>query len=335
MAGRRLKQLIMAALAVWFTANMSAAEACDYLPNQPLPATYPARIAAIACGENALWFGPFIDSNGRLASTQVAEAEATRLKDGVTPTWRRVVDYWRGSGVLGQMGGFPGAADCSYASDSHVQAASCRAFLIDNPWSAVFVSYVLNRAGVPGFRASASHVDYVRDAYQHPGSSPFRFADPDAEKPATGDLLCFARQPMATFGHQGMKDFLDRNPGGALNMHCDIVVAADAARSGKVHLVGGNVLQGVTLRVLNLNRNGQLWGLPRRIGVGGDCRPGNESACSFNRQDWVALLKLRPMQAPAAPPEPRNCCDVCPLPMPAGVQRCGTRTPQVVPDGSR
>jgi hypothetical protein len=339
MAGRRLQRLIIATLAAWLAANVSAAEGCGYLSTQSLPATYPARIAAVACGENALWFGPFIDSTGRLASTRVAEAEATRLKDGATPTWRRVVDYWKGSGLLWQMDSFPGAVDCSYGSEAHVQAASCRAFLIDNPWSAVFVSYVMNRAGVPGFRASASHVDYVRDAYLHPETSPFQFADPDTQKPTAGDLLCFARQNAVALGYQGMKSFLDRTPAESLNMHCDIVVAADPA-SGKLHLVGGNVLQGVTLRLLNLNRNGQLWGLPRRTGVEADCGPGNEAACSFNRQDWVALLKLRPMQAPVqrlqVPAAPHgNCCEVCPLPMPPGVRRCGTPSPSIGPDGSR
>jgi len=39
------------------------------------------------------------------------------------------------------------------------------------------------------------------------------------------------------------------------------------------------------------------------------CRPGNPSACSFNRRDWVALLKLKPQAQlrggfPATPPAP-------------------------------
>ena len=30
----------------------------------------------------------------------------------------------------------------------------------------------------------------------------------------------------------------------------------------------------------------------------GRCRPGDPAACSFNRRDWVVLLKLKPQRAP-------------------------------------
>ena len=72
-----------------------------------------ARIAAIACRENALWYSPFIDANGRLASNTVSEAEAARLSDGATPAWMRVVEYWRGSELLTRMQQFAGASDCN------------------------------------------------------------------------------------------------------------------------------------------------------------------------------------------------------------------------------
>jgi hypothetical protein len=72
-----------------------------------------AKIAAIACRENTLWYSPFIDSNGRLASNTVSEAEGARLGDGATPAWMRVVEYWRRSGLLSRMQPFAGAADCN------------------------------------------------------------------------------------------------------------------------------------------------------------------------------------------------------------------------------
>ena len=299
------------------------------------PDSYAARVAAIACQENALWFQAFIDSDGRLASTTVAEAENSRLSDGSTQAWRRVADYWKGSGLLWQMSSFAGAAQCGYspaADPEQMRAAnaSCRAFLIDNPWSAVFVSYVMNRAGVPNFRASASHIDYVRDAYLHPDSSPYTFADPDTVAPAPGDLLCFVRASSTVFGHAGLKAFLDREAG-ALNMHCDIAASIDG---GKLYLVGGNVLQSVTLRELNLNSSGLLWALPRRNGAPADCRPGHAQGCSFNRQDWAALLKLKTITPTTPAPNltpPRNCCEVCPLPIPEGVQRCPARSASTAP----
>lgn len=297
---------------------------CSRIPQSP--PSYAARIAQVACAENVLWHSPFIDAQGRLASITVSESERLRLRDGATPAWQRVADYWKGSGLLAQMNHFPGATDCSFApAGGHLQAASCRAFLIDTPWSAAFVSFVMVRAGVPGFPVSASHIDFVREAYANPGSSPYALVDPDATPPSAGDLLCFARGNGA-MGAQGLRSFLAQQPGNGLNMHCDIVVAADA-KEGHVYLVGGNVLQGVTLRVLPLNRNGAIWGLPRRMADPTLCNPVNESACSFNRQDWVALLKLRSLPAPAgqvALPTQRSqqCCTRCPLPMPAGLKRC-------------
>lgn len=305
----------------------SAGTLCERIPQSP---TYASRIALLACAENATWYAPFIDAQGRLASTTVAESERLLLHDG-TPAWQRVADYWRGSGLLAQMTGFPGAADCSAgpgpAGNGHLQSASCRAFLTDTPWSATFVSYVMTRAGLPGFIASASHIDFIREAYQHPDVSPYVLSDPDTIVPAAGDLLCFARghEPI---GAQGLRDFLANGTGDGLNMHCDIVVAANADGDSRLYLVGGNVLQGVTLRVLPLNRNGMIWGLPRRLGAPDTCQPGNESVCSFNRQDWVALLKLKPLPAPSgalvlpgAPTQPR-CCTQCPLPMPVDLKRC-------------
>lgn len=304
----------------------SAGNLCERIPQSP---TYASRIALLACTENAMWYGPFIDVQGRLASLTVAESERQRLQDG-TPAWQRVADYWKGTGLLAQMTGFPGAADCSAPPGpngrGHLQSASCRAFLTDTPWSAAFVSYVLIRAGLPGFTVSASHIDFVRAAYRHPEASPYVLSDPDSTTPVAGDLLCFARG-RDSIGAQGLRDFLANGAGNGLNMHCDIVVAANTDGDSRLYLVGGNVLQGVTLRVLPLNREGVIWGLPRRIGPPGDCQPGNESVCSFNRQDWVALLKLKPLPAPSGalvlpvPAQPQ-CCTQCPLPMPADLKRC-------------
>jgi hypothetical protein len=311
------------ALAAWSPAR--AAPGCGALPGSSIA----ARIATVACRENALWHSPFIDADGRLASMTVVEAEAAPLTDG-TPAWQRVAGYWRESGLLPRMAGFEGAAQCMAPVGG--SAAWCRSFIVDRPWSAAFVSWVMVQAGLPGFRPSPSHVDYVRAAFAG-ADSPWRFADPDAEPAAVGDLLCFVRVAGRQYGHAGLAAFL-RQPGGSgLPMHCDIVVAADRAR-GMLHLVGGNLLQGVTLRMIPIGRNGLPRNLPR--GPGGpatDCWPANPAACSFNRQDWAALLKLRPEHELALlPPPPRpvvgppataprpECCVYCVVG--AGVPRC-------------
>ncbi|QSX77719.1 DUF2272 domain-containing protein [Agrilutibacter solisilvae] len=317
-----IRVVMAGALALSFQA--AAASPCQRAPGAP--DTYASRIAALACAENQLWFGPFIDVNGRLARMSVSEAEKLRLSDGATPAWRRVADYWKGSGMLWQMSGYPGAADCSAGeSGAPMQMASCRAFLVDTPWSAVFVTYVMNRAGVPGFLGSASHIDYVRAAFHNPAAGPYSFADPDTTPASPGDMLCFSRT-RATYGYPGMRSMLAANDGAGLAMHCDIVVAASPGGDHRLYLVGGNVLQGVTMRVLNLNRQGLPWGLPRRTGGESECRPDNEDACNFNRQDWVALLKLNPLPAPtraiSLPSTQPACCTACPLPMPEGMRRC-------------
>ncbi|MFC7300221.1 DUF2272 domain-containing protein [Cognatiluteimonas weifangensis] len=319
--------LLLAALAL---AAGDAAAAGDCGSSQPAPAdSLAARIAAIACRENALWHSPFIDGRGRLASMTVAEAETARLRDGVTPAWKRVVDYWRGSGLLWGMRGAAGAATCGYATDAGDSSPACRAFLVDKPWSAAFVSYVLLQAGVPGFRPSASHIDYVRDAYRRPDRSPYTLVDPVAAIPAPGDLLCYVRGSTAVVDHAGLLAFLADNADAGLAMHCDIAVAISPAPD-RLYLVGGNVLQGVTLRMLPLNRRGRFWSLPQGTPVG--CAPDNEDACSFNRQNWVALLKLKPLSPlpavrlplPPAPVSPGQCCVHCVLG--AGIPRC-PRTP--------
>ena len=152
--------------------------------------------------------------------------------------------------------------------------------------------------------------------------------------------------------------------------HCDIVVAANVDDDRTLYVIGGNVFDTVTMRMLPLDAEGRLLAsavqLPVRAApaatgpdpataktskrksararnaaraarrdrttsapaeatgsssvvqatipvsgepapstsfgaVGddaapqsGDCRPGNPAACSFNRRDWVVLLRLKP-----------------------------------------
>lgn len=306
MAGQGLRQLfgiagLLAALAIPRSGAASPGACTDIDPSTAT--TLGGRVSAIACRENALWYRPFINLHGHLASMTLAEAETGLLQDGITPAWMRVVEYWRGSGLLWDMNPFPGAAACSRAFHPDFGSPDCRAFLVDRPWSAAFVSFVLVHAGVPGFTPSARHIDYVRDAYLHPADSPFVFADPGAVEPAAGDVLCYARDLTAT-GHPGLQAWIQANPDATLAMHCEIVVGSDHdGNAGAAYLVGGNVLQSVTLRMLVLNRTGRLWGPPRGSVI--DCRPGNEATCSFNRQNWVVLLQLKPsLRATPVTPRP-------------------------------
>ncbi|MEP6633220.1 MAG: DUF2272 domain-containing protein [Luteimonas sp.] len=298
-----------------------AADTCPAVRSQLSAPDTATRIAAVACNENMMWYRPFIDTDGRMASTTVMEAESSVLGDGVSEAWRRVALYWQDSGLLWQMSGFAGAGECGYAVRDRSASPSCRAFVVDNPWSAAFISYVMRRAGVPGFRASASHIDYVRDAYQRADSSPFLYLDPATAKPAMGDLLCYVRIPGRTYGYEGLIAAVGSGNGG-LNMHCDVIVAVNPNNDGKAYLIGGNVQQGVTMRLLRVNRNGNFWALPQRAGVDPLCSPDSEASCNFNRQDWSVLLKLKSPSALALLPPAVNAIQQSPLIPAQPAQQC-------------
>ena len=91
----------------------AAADVCPAVRNRQSAPDVATRIAAVACSEHMLWYRPFIDAQGRLASVSVAEAENTGMDDGGTPAWLRVASYWRDSGVLPRMSSFDGANDCT------------------------------------------------------------------------------------------------------------------------------------------------------------------------------------------------------------------------------
>jgi hypothetical protein len=329
-------RLIFIGICLLAASAANAADLCPTLRQQQSSTDTATRVAAIACNENLLWYRPFITAEGRIASTTVMEGESSQLADGATEVWRRVASYWRDSGLLSQMGGFAGASDCGYLMDNR-SSAPCRAFIIDTPWSAAFVSYVMRKAAVAGFHISASHFDYVRDARLHPADSPFLYLDPTNAKPATGDLLCYVRIPGRIYGYAGLVAAVDANSG-SLSMHCDIIAAVNPDNDGKVYLIGGNVQQGVTMRLLHVNRTGNFWGLPQRSGVDPQCSPDAESSCNFNRQDWAVLLKLKPSSvlaqiprresmSPSALPmstPPSACCVNCVVGADPPVPRCPT-----------
>ena len=311
----------------------AASDQCPLLRSRQSDPEIATRIAAVACDEHLDWYRPFIDGDGRLASSTVVEAENTDLQSGAGPAWLRVAAYWRDAGLLPQMGGYQGANECAYAGTAGgFPAQACRSFVVDQPWSAAFVSWTMQRAGVPGFQSSASHFDYVRAARRNPQGSPYLFQDPNVAVPAAGDLLCYARSGRV-YGHAGLAEAIDGGAKG-LRMHCDVVVAANPGGDSRVYLVGGNVQQAVTMRVLNLNATGRFWNLPMRSQGDAGCSPDAPASCNFNRQDWVVLLKLKPqaqlasmgptrmLPPPRAPSGQPSCCVRCVLGAVPEIPRC-------------
>ena len=320
----------------------AASDQCPLLRSRQADPDIATRIAAVACDEHMEWYRPFIDSEGRLASSTVVEAESTELQSGAGPAWLRVAAYWRDAGLLQQMGGRQGASECAYASPTNgMPAQACRAFVVDQPWSAAFISWTMQRAGVPGFLSSASHFDYVRAARSNPQGSPYLFLDPQATVPVAGDMLCYVRTSRV-YGHASLAEAIDGGAKG-LKMHCDIVVAANPDGDKRAYLVGGNVQQAVTMRVLNLNATGRFWNLSMRSQGDVACSPDAPAACNFNRQDWTVLLKLKPqaqlalmppvrmLPSPRAPASQQNCCVRCVLGAVPEIPRCPVDRTRVAP----
>ncbi|MCW5581125.1 MAG: DUF2272 domain-containing protein [Luteimonas sp.] len=298
----------------------SAADPCLKLPTLAAQSQeVPLRIAAAACEEHRRWYRPLIEADGRIGAMKVRVAERSRLADG-QPAWRRVVDYWQGSGLLWRAG----AGDCAQGD---APMPSCRAFVIDTPWSAAFVSWVMRKAAVPGFNGAASHLDYVRRAYREPFQSPYRVAHPLGAQVRAGDLLCYVRGTARTYGFGELATVLSGNEPG-LAMHCDVVVGieagADDARSA--FLVGGNVFDSVTMRRLRLTPGDRFDQLPMRLASDPECSPESPYACDLNRQDWSVLLQLRPAdelaQLAPALPMPAATPAVTPGLQPASAPRC-------------
>jgi hypothetical protein len=121
--------------------------------------------------------------------------------------------------------------------------------LDDVPWSAAFISWDIQSAGVPRdlFCPSQTHTIYVERMVlreRQPGAA-FIARRPDERAPQVGDLICASRSGSGT-----TLDNLNRGAG-----HCDLVVEV---RPGVVAAIGGNVGDSVTRSVFPLDANGFL-----------------------------------------------------------------------------
>jgi hypothetical protein len=117
------------------------------------------------------------------------------------------------------------------------------------PWSAAFISWDIQSAGVPRdlFCPDARHTIYVERMVLRARQSGAAFIPHHLNEraPQVGDLLCASRDSGGT-----TLENLNRGPG-----HCDIVVEV---RPGEVHAIGGNVGDSVTRSVFPLDASGFL-----------------------------------------------------------------------------
>jgi hypothetical protein len=151
----------------------------------------------------------------------------------------RVNSYWRAAGKPGLDG------------------MDCR-----EPWSAAFISWIMENSGVPvtQFRPASAHWVYMADVVDqapYPGRwfVPRRIKD---YSPEPGDLICASRgftRPETFDGYT--------NPSmlAGYNTHCDLVVS----KSGRtLESIGGNVRNSVSRTNVELDAEGHLQPVQRR-----------------------------------------------------------------------
>lgn len=124
------------------------------------------------------------------------------------------------------------------------------------PWSAAFISYVMQAAGLSAydFPPSAEHWEYLKGLIKRARlAGPVFVAEPiDRYAPAPGDLICKTRAGADAPPFDELLADPDRF-GGSLPMHCDLVVANNgslARPDGRIEAIGGNVLNSVSKSIL-------------------------------------------------------------------------------------
>lgn len=297
---------------------------CLATARQP-PSPAALDIAATAAREHAAFGGHVIGRDGRLLAFGAVEADARRdPARGQEPAYQQILRYWQTLGPvdaspLGLRSGADAApnvplaplldrlarADLGETERDALRAAAERAAAVDVPWSAAFVSHVVLTAGVPRsrFAASMAHVDYVQEAAQRARAELsgaetaafYRACDPFTTPLRPGDLVCLHRHRAGEAPpHDREGPFARLLPGLADGsrpvwmLHCDVVVARDERRR-TAEVIGGNVLQSVSRRLLPVDRRGALARGPQRQDCFEDRGPG--PLCRPESAAWFILLQ--------------------------------------------
>ena len=285
----------------------STAHAGEHFCSRQTPQNKAERAAQIACAEHQLWREPFINAQGRLLKIGPMEAERDSLTDG-SPAWQRVYHYWQNS--VGVQDLFRHTSIPNHP-DSAVNTALTRVQLVDTPWSGAFISYVMRQAGFTQdeFNFADGHIRYIKPAFANPQTYGFTPKNPLTTRMQTGDLLCYVREAHRVFGAQGFVDWMSEHSTdeASLKMHCDIVVGIfGKGKNQRAHTVGGNVVQSVTMRELQLTWSGALakpyflpttqtgsWLVDALSEDAPMCSLSTTRYCNMNRQDWVILLRAK------------------------------------------
>ncbi|MBC5781520.1 DUF2272 domain-containing protein [Ramlibacter sp. USB13] len=274
---------------------------------------------AEALRQHELFGGQTIERNGGMFRVGQHEAEWGRAPGDPTGVWQRVAAFWQAldasepprvltsQGWVERTEAAGGAATIGSRADLAVREALLRAAIIDTPWSAAFLSYVMKTAGFGAeeFVFSDSHVDYVQASFQASAAEAagsevryaYRACDVATTPPRAGDMLCATRASTAgVASYRALAAALSTRMGSEpFPMHCELVVRADAGGDAKLETIGGNVVQSVTLSRMTLNAD-KVLGAAYFAGAApaADCvRSGQECREHLGRRPWAVLMQLR------------------------------------------
>jgi len=120
----------------------------------------------------------------------------------------------------------------------------------NTPWSSAFISFLMRKSGAGNeFPYTPAHNEYIRPFIQNRkqnSKSNFKGYKINEEKPELGDLVCYSRE-----------SGVDYDTTRAYLGHCDLVVGVNKKQSN-IEVIGGNVSDGVSKRILSTDNKGYL-----------------------------------------------------------------------------
>jgi hypothetical protein len=330
---------------------------CDATAAKP-PSALGRRIAQTAIEEFTRFGGHEIDSNGRLFRFGLTEAEQEEEHGDNRPArlgelgWWQVMKYWRslyGNDAADKLE-VRGYGDASISTDETQAAAllrtdsaqllraadavsdpaareilreaALRAAVIDTPWSAAFISYVIKQSGVAlkAFHFANAHRVFIYDAFatsaaeltNESGDRIYRACPVTSTRPRVGDLICFQREPaLADARDDAVRERIRGELAGSSDArsvrrtHCDVVAHIDVP-ARKMYVIGGNAYQSIAVKKLNLRQRSLnfsaaqkghcggpgYWTLPQSAAETPRAASLNRN-CSLNDKKWFVLLQLR------------------------------------------
>ena len=214
-----------------------------------------------------------------------------------------------------------------------LREAAFRAAIVDNPWSAAFVSYVIKTAALDDSTSPANVQSFARTRFQLSGAhrhyifAAFKTSIADAAagkastkdghlyracpihatEPRIGDMVCYHREKLLkNTPDDAVRDLIwtEAQAGKAETSisrnHCDVVVHVDR-QANKIYVAGGNVQQSVTIKKLRLRQDLKFAENKQRCGdwtlpppsAGVPVGPSLRDNCSLNEKKWFVLLQMR------------------------------------------